>query len=115
MSGRYNVAIVDLKGDSLSASDNSLVQGNLDGHHVYQRFNPAIGLNFNPTTSLSFFGGYNEGMRAPSPVELSCADPAHPCALPNAFGGDPHLEAVVSKTWEGGVRGRLMKNVNWKK
>ena len=113
MSGRYNVAIVDLKGDSLSASDNSLVQGNLDGHHVYQRFNPAIGLNFNPTTSLSFFGGYNEGMRAPSPVELSCADPAHPCALPNAFGGDPHLEAVVSKTWEGGVRGRLMKNVNW--
>ena len=113
MSGRYNVAIVDLKGDSLSASDNSLVQGNLDGHHVYQRFNPAIGLNFNPTTSLSFFGGYNEGMRAPSPVELSCADPAHPCALPNAFGGDPHLEAVVSKTWEGGVRGRLKKNVNW--
>lgn len=113
MSGRYNVAIVDLKGDSLSASDNSLVQGNLDGHHVHQRFNPAIGLNFNPTTSLSFFGGYNEGMRAPSPVELSCADPAHPCALPNAFGGDPHLEAVVSKTWEGGVRGRLMKNVNW--
>ena len=113
MSGRYNVAIVDLKGDSLSASDNLLVQGNLDGHHVYQRFNPAIGLNFNPTTSLSFFGGYNEGMRAPSPVELSCADPAHPCALPNAFGGDPHLEAVVSKTWEGGVRGRLMKNVNW--
>jgi outer membrane receptor protein involved in Fe transport len=113
MSGRYNVAIVDLKGDSLSASDTTLVPGDLSGHHVYQRFNPAIGLNFNPTKSLSFFGGYNEGMRAPSPVELSCADPAHPCALPNAFGGDPHLDAVVSKTWEGGVRGHLLENLNW--
>jgi outer membrane receptor protein involved in Fe transport len=113
MSGRYNVAIVDLKGDSLSPTDPTLLPGDLNGHHVYQRFNPAVGLNFNPTKSLSFFGGYNEGMRAPSPVELSCADPAHPCALPNAFGGDPHLDAVVSKTWEGGVRGRLMDNVNW--
>jgi outer membrane receptor protein involved in Fe transport len=113
LSGRYNVAIVDLKGDSLSQTDPSLVPGDLDGHHVYHRFNPALGLNFNPTKSLSFFGGYNEGMRAPSPVELSCADPAHPCALPNAFGGDPHLEAVVSKTWEGGARGRLMDSLNW--
>ncbi len=106
LSGRYNVAIVDLKGDSLSTGD-------LDGHHVYHRFNPAVGLNFNPTKTLSFFGGYNEGMRAPSPVELSCADPAHPCALPNAFGGDPNLDAVVSKTWEGGVRGKLFENTNW--
>jgi len=113
MSGRYNVAIVDLKGDSLSQADTTLLPGDLNGHHVYQRFNPAVGLNFNPTKSISFFGGYNEGMRAPSPVELSCADPAHPCALPNAFGGDPHLDAVVSKTWEGGVRGRLLENLNW--
>ena len=113
MSGRYNVAIVDLKGDSLTAGDSTLTAGDLNGHHVYQRFNPAIGLNFNPTKAINFFGGYNEGMRAPSPVELSCADPAHPCALPNAFGGDPNLNAVVSKTWEGGVRGRLMESVNW--
>jgi iron complex outermembrane receptor protein len=113
LSGRYNVAQVDLKGASLDANDPSLVPGDLNGHHRYQRFNPAAGLNFNPTQSLNFFGGYNEGMRAPSPVELSCADSSHPCALPNAFGGDPNLKEVVSKTWEGGVRGRLGQNLNW--
>ena len=113
VSGRYNVAQVDLKGDSLDVNDPSLVPGDLNGNHRYHRFNPAVGLNFNPTRSLNFFGGYNEGMRAPSPVELSCADPAHPCALPNAFGGDPNLQAVVSKTWEGGVRGRLGESLNW--
>jgi len=113
LSGRYNIAQVDLKGDSLDANDPSLVLGDLNGHHRYHRFNPAVGLNFNPTRSLNFFGGYNEGMRAPSPVELSCADPEHPCALPNAFGGDPDLKEVVSKTWEGGVRGRLGESLNW--
>jgi outer membrane receptor protein involved in Fe transport len=113
LSGRYNVAQVDLKGDSLDVNDATLVPGNLNGHHRYHRLNPAVGLNFNQTQALSFFGGYNEGMRAPSPVELSCADPVHPCALPNAFGGDPDLNEVVSKTWEGGVRGRLGKTVSW--
>ncbi len=113
MSGRYNVAIVDLRGSSLAAGDITLAAGDLDGHHVYQRFNPAVGLNFNPAKSINFFGGYNEGMRAPSPVELSCADPTHPCALPNAFGGDPNLQEVVSKTWEGGARGRINENFNW--
>jgi len=113
MSGRYNVAIVDLKGDSLTAVDPTLAAGDLNGHHVYQRFNPAIGFNFNPTKAINFFGGYNEGMRAPSPVELSCADPTHPCSLPNAFGGDPNLQEVVSKTWEGGARGRVNENINW--
>ena len=113
VSGRYNVAFVQLNGSSLDATDPTLLPGDLNGNHRYSRFNPAIGLNFNPTKSLGFYGGYNEGMRAPSPVELSCADPAHPCALPNAFGGDPNLKEVVSRTWEGGVRGRLADSFNW--
>ena len=113
LSGRYNVALVKLAGSSLDAFDPTLVPGNLNGNHRYSRFNPAIGLNFNPTKSLGFYGGYNEGIRAPSPVELSCADPLHPCTLPNAFGGDPNLKAVVSHTWEGGARGRLTDSLNW--
>jgi outer membrane receptor protein involved in Fe transport len=52
-------------------------------------------------------------MRAPTPIELSCADPNHPCALPNAFGADPDLKEVVSKTWEGGVRGRAGESIAW--
>lgn len=113
VSGRYNVALVRLAGTTLDRTDDTLVPGNLDGKHSYRRFNPAVGLNYNPTRSLGFFAGYNEGMRAPSPIELACADPLHPCALPNAFAGDPDLKMVVSRTWEGGVRGRLSDAINW--
>ena len=39
-------------------------------------------------------------MRAPTPVELTCADPAAPCHLPNIFLADPPLKKVVSRTLE---------------
>ena len=113
VSGRYNIALVQLSGSSLDATDPTLVPGDLNGNHRYSRLNPAIGLNFNPSKSLGFYGGYNEGMRAPSPIELACAAPTHPCALPNAFGGDPNLKDVVSRTWEGGVRGRMGDSLGW--
>ncbi len=113
LSGRYNVATVNLSGTSFDLRDDTLVPGNLDGNHRYTRFNPALGINFNPSKSLGLYGGYSEGMRAPTPVELACADPEHPCALPNAFAGDPPLKKVVSRTWEGGARGRLGENINW--
>jgi outer membrane receptor protein involved in Fe transport len=46
-------------------------------------------------------------MRAPTPMELTCANPAAPCTLPNAFLSDPPLKPVVSRTWELGTRGML--------
>ncbi len=113
LSGRYNLALVNLSGTSLDITDATLVPGDLNGNHHYSRFNPAIGFNYNPNKSLSLYAGYNEGMRAPSPIELSCADPNHPCALPNAFGGDPNLHEVISHTWESGLRGSMSENVNW--
>lgn len=82
----------------------------LGGKHHYSRLNPALGFNYNPSRELGFFGGYNESMRAPTPIELSCADPLSPCNLPTGFNGDPDLKAVVSKTWEGGARGKLLGN-----
>lgn len=112
LSGRYNIAKINLSGlshdDALAPTDSDLT-----GNHRYSRFNPAIGLNYNPSNSLGFYGGYNEGMRAATPVELSCADKDRPCSLPNAFAADPHLDMVVVKTWEGGVRGKLNNSVNW--
>jgi len=113
LSGRYNRAKVKLSGSSLDLTDDTLVPGDLNGNHSYSRFNPALGINFNPSRSLGLYGGYSEGMRAPTPVELACADPDHPCALPNAFAGDPPLKMVVSRTWEGGARGRLGDSINW--
>ncbi|MFM9835964.1 MAG: TonB-dependent receptor [Methylophilaceae bacterium] len=111
LSGRYNIAKVKLSGFS-DLQDGS-AQGDLNGNHRYSRFNPAIGFNYNPSENLGFYGGYNEGMRAATPVELSCADETRPCSLPNAFAADPHLEKVVAKTWEGGVRGKLTKDIGW--
>ena len=112
LSGRYNVAKIKLSGTTY---DDNLTpdEAPLDGNHRYSRFNPAIGVNYNPVKDLGFYAAYNEGMRAATPVELSCADENRPCALPNAFAADPQLEKVVAKTWEGGVRGKLVENVSW--
>ena len=86
----------------------------LGGNHHYSRFNPSVGFNFNPSNELGFFGGYNESMRAPTPIELNCANPDTPCNLPTGFNGDPDLKAVVAKTFEAGVRGKLLDNkVTW--
>ena len=111
VSGRYNFATVDMTGASLDGNGNPI--GSLNGDHTYHRFNPAVGLNFNPTKNLTLYTGYSEGMRAPTPVELSCANPAIPCSLPTGFTSDPDLQMIVSKTWEAGVRGQLAANIGW--
>jgi outer membrane receptor protein involved in Fe transport len=85
----------------------------LDGRHTFSRFNPAVGLTFNPSARFGVYAGYNEGSRAPSAIELGCADAANPCRLPNAMAGDPPLEQVVTKTFEAGVRGNASARVTW--
>jgi iron complex outermembrane recepter protein len=70
-------------------------------------------LNFNPTGRLTTYASYNEGMRAPTPIELTCADPAAPCKLPNEFLSDPPLGKVVAKTIELGARGKLGEATTW--
>jgi outer membrane receptor protein involved in Fe transport len=81
------------------------VPGNLDGNYVYPRLNPAVGLNWTPSEMLTVYGTVNQGNRAPTPIELGCADPANPCRLPNALAADPFLKQVVATTVEVGARG----------
>lgn len=80
---------------------------------TYTRFNPAVGLAYSFSDNLNLYGGYNEGNRAPSPIETGCSDPASPCLLPNAMAGDPPLKQVVAKTFEGGLRGKLGSSFRW--
>ena len=108
-SGRYNRTEVENKDRILNDWDPQT----LTADHTFQRFNPAIGFTYTPVTSLNFFGGYNEGSRAPSAIELGCANPDYPCNLPNAMAGDPPLKQVVARTFEGGLRGRLSNNLKW--
>jgi len=69
------------------------------------RVKPTVGLTYTPPPSLTLFAAYGEASRAPSAVELSCADPDEPCRLPNAFVVDPPLEQVVRRSVEFGARG----------
>jgi outer membrane receptor protein involved in Fe transport len=95
VSGRYNRTHVVLE---------DLLEDDLDGDHTFQRFNPAVGLTVG-SDAFTFYAGYSEASRAPSPVELTCADEDDPCRLPNAFVADPPLTQVVAKTFEAGLRG----------
>ena len=97
--GRYNYEEIDLR-DQLN-----LPGSNLTGDHVYTRFNPMAGLTYKIDRTISLYAGYAEANRAPTPAELSCADPAQPCLLQSFLVSDPDLQQVVSKTWQGGFRG----------
>lgn len=80
--------------------------GSLDGDHVFQRVNPALGLTSStPGGSATLYLGWGQASRAPTAVELGCADPDSPCKLPNSMAGDPALRQVVTTTLEGGLRG----------
>ncbi len=115
LSGRYNYVQVRIKDNSeVNPDTGKFVSGDSNKiQHTFNRFNPAIGFNYNPSIALGFFAGYNEGMRAPTPIELSCADPLTPCRLPTDFLADPLLDPVISKTFEVGVRGKINKAFNW--
>jgi iron complex outermembrane receptor protein len=98
-SARYNHNTVSIR-------DQSGTSPELNGDHSFQRFSPSLGLNFNPTPALTAYTSYNEGMRAPTAMELTCADPEAPCKLPNSFLADPPLKKVVAKTFEVGARSK---------
>jgi iron complex outermembrane receptor protein len=106
LAGRYNWSKAVI-------GDESNTQPLLDGNHNFSRFNPAVGVNWNPTTYFTAYATYNEGMRSPTAIELACADPASPCSLPNDFLADPSLQPVISKTFEVGARGHVGRSTTW--
>ena len=106
--GRYNDARIALQ-DQLGTA--------LNGSDVYERFNPIIGGTYKITPGLTVYAGYSEANRAPTPLELGCADPARPCLIANFLVADPPLKQVVSQTVEAGLRGTEELNIgtlSWK-
>ena len=106
LSGRQNLASTRIADQTGTAPD-------LNGQHFFSRFNPAVGINFNPTSTFTAYAAYNEGMRVPTAIELTCANPAAPCKLPNNFLSDPPLQMVVAKTVEFGMRGKQGNALSW--
>lgn len=78
----------------------------LNGEHRFERLNPGIEFDWQAARGLTLRAGYAETNRAPTPAELSCADPQAPCSLANFFVADPPLKQVVSHGWELGASGR---------
>ena len=64
-----------------------------------------IGGTYKITPGLTAYAGYSEANRAPTPLELACADPARPCIIAAFLIADPPLKQVVSRTVEAGLRG----------
>jgi len=94
-------------------ADQSGENPDLNGNHVFSRFNPAAGLAWKVNDTLTAYGSYSESTRAPTPVELTCSDEDAPCKLPNQFISDPPLNQVVARSWEIGARGKSSDVLHW--
>jgi outer membrane receptor protein involved in Fe transport len=111
LSGRYNRSSIE-NIDRLPA-DPTGARGSLNGSYVFGRFNPAVGLTYNPTRFAGLYFSYSESSRAPTAIELGCADPTEPCNLPNALVSDPPLKQVVTRTLEAGIRSSQDNKLRW--
>lgn len=109
LAGRFNRSTID-NTDRLNPIPGL---GSLDGNDIYQRFNPSAGVTYHPAQWITLFANYSQASRAPTSIELGCADPSDPCSLPNALASDPPLHQVVTSTWEAGARGKYEKDVHW--
>ena len=116
---RYNSNTETLNGYSIDPDPADYGNGFLTatpvtGDHTFVRINPSIGFTITPTKYTTYYMDYNEASRAPTVIELGCADPAVPCGLPDDFASDPDLKQVVARTFEIGLRGSLPdQSFNW--
>lgn len=109
VAGRWNRIEIDISGTSEGGDQDLNETGE---EHVFNRFNPSLGMTYAIQDNLTVYGNYSESNRAPTPSELTCADEDNPCALPNSFLADPPLDDIVARTIEAGLRG-TNGNVNW--
>jgi iron complex outermembrane recepter protein len=99
--GRYNLAAIDTS-DLLGTSPD------LNSSLTYARFNPVTGFTYKILPELmTFYAGYSEANRIPTPLELGCSNPQKPCLLEGFLVSDPPLQQVVAKTVEAGFRGNI--------
>jgi outer membrane receptor protein involved in Fe transport len=119
VAARYNRNSETIDGTSVDADpgdygDGFLTGTPVTGDHTFVRLNPSIGFTLTPTNYTTYYANFNEASRAPTVIELGCADAAVPCGLPDDFAADPDLKQVVARTFEIGLRGNLAdQSFNW--
>ena len=95
---RFNVA-------NIVTNDATGFESELNINDRFERLNPVVGATYKILPNLTAYAGYSEANRAPTPLELDCANPLQPCLLQNSLVSDPPLQQVVSHTVEAGFRG----------
>lgn len=117
--GVYAVDALDLTADltitaglrinaaDIATMDRSGAAPELTGRHGYAHVNPMAGITYKITDAVTLFGSYSQANRAPTPLELDCADANKPCLLEGSLVADPTLKQVVAHTGEAGLRGSL--------
>jgi iron complex outermembrane receptor protein len=93
---RYNYALISLY-DHFS--------NQLDGNSKFTHVNPMVGATYKITPEIAAYASYSESNRAPTPLELGCANPNQPCLIDNFLVSDPPLKQVVAHSIESGLRG----------
>ncbi|MFB0374715.1 TonB-dependent receptor [Xanthomonas euvesicatoria] len=71
---------------------------------VYAKANPSLGLTRRLASAVTLYGSVAQNSRAPTAIELGCADPTQPCRVPTGLQADPRLEQIISRTYELGAR-----------
>jgi iron complex outermembrane receptor protein len=101
---RFNLA-------SISLSDQ--LGGSVNGNDQYSHINPVVGLTYKITPDLLVYGSFSEANRAPTPLELGCANPQQPCIIGSFLVSDPPLQQVIAQTFEAGFRGQHVLANDW--
>ncbi|HXG18800.1 MAG TPA: TonB-dependent receptor [Methylomirabilota bacterium] len=101
--GRFDTTALTIK-DLLAQATAEEKQTDASGSHRFERFNPAIGATYALPYGFSLYANYSQSYRAPTAIELTCANPQAPCPIPTAIVDDPPLKPVKGKTWETGLR-----------
>ncbi|HEY5226090.1 MAG TPA: TonB-dependent receptor, partial [Methylovirgula sp.] len=95
---RFNDAQITLQDQTGASPD-------LNANSNFNRINPVVGATFKITPDISAYASYSEANRAPTPLELGCASPDHPCMIDNFLVADPPLKQIIARTAEAGFKG----------
>lgn len=115
--GRFDTTALTIK-DQLARrnngdhEDDEEPQTDASGSHRFERFLPAVGATYALPYGFSLYANYSQSYRAPTAIELTCANPEAPCPIPTAIVDDPPLKPVKGKTWETGLRWSLFPNIH---
>ena len=113
--GRFDTTALKIKDRLVGNNTNEGAadkETDASGSHRFERFNPAIGATYALPYGLRLYANYSQSYRAPTAIELTCANPQAPCPIPTAIVDDPPLKPVKGTTWETGLRWSYVPNVH---